>query len=180
MIAQKRPAVFLDRDGVLNRNSVVEGLPVGPTNVEEFALLPGVAHAVAKLKSAGYVVVVVTNQPDVARHRISRADLDAMHARLREDVPVDAIYVCLHDDKDGCSCRKPKAGMLFSAAGDLGIDLPASFMVGDRWRDIDAGKAAGCFTILVDHGYREPLRNAPDARVRDLTEAAALILETSR
>jgi D-glycero-D-manno-heptose 1,7-bisphosphate phosphatase len=122
-------------------------------------------------------VVVVTNQPDVARGLLPPGELAAMHAVLRSLVPVDDIRVCPHDDDDGCACRKPAPGMLHSAARDHGIDLDASVMVGDRWRDIQAGQRAGCRTVLVDHAWREQLPDAPDAVVADLADAVGWILQ---
>jgi D-glycero-D-manno-heptose 1,7-bisphosphate phosphatase len=175
----RTPAVFLDRDGVLNRILIENGSPIGPRTLEDFVLIPGAAEAVTKLKKAGYTVVVVTNQPELARRRLEPAVLERMHDRLRAAVNVDAIYVCPHDDHNQCNCRKPKAGMLLSAARDLNVDLSKSFMVGDRWRDIEAGRTAGCRTILVDYRYREPLENPPDERVSSLAEAADIILSMS-
>ncbi len=172
----RQPAAFLDRDGVLNRVLIRDGLPFGPLVASEFVLLDGVAEGVRRLKAAGYKVVVATNQPEIARGRLAPEALEAMHARLKADVPVDAIYVCPHSDDDRCACRKPKPGLLLSAARELGIDLSRSYMVGDRWRDVEAGKAAGCRTVLVDHRYREELESPPDHVVANLGEAVRLIL----
>ena len=171
-----RRAVFLDRDGVLTRSEVREGKPFAPRQLVDFELLPGVAEAVRALHGADWRLVVVTNQPDVATGKIDRSVLDAMHARLREWLPLDDIRVCLHVDADACDCRKPKPGLLLAAARELDLALADSFMVGDRWRDVSAGKAAGCRTIFVDCGYAEPLREPPDFVVRNLPEATALIL----
>lgn len=170
-------AVFLDRDGVLNRIRVERGLPVGPMTLAEFELIEGVTDAVIRLKAAGFKVVVVTNQPEISRGRLSPDVLDAMHAKLRALVPVDAIYVCPHDDRDSCGCRKPKPGMLVAAAEELGIDLQRSYMVGDRWRDVEAGKAAGCRTYLVDRGYRDNVATAPDHVAANLADAVSDILK---
>ena len=171
-----RPAVFLDRDGVLNRVSIRDGLPFGPMTLAEFVLVDGAAADVRRLKDAGYAVIVATNQPELARGRLAPAALDAMHAKLRAEVPVDAIYVCPHSDEDRCACRKPQPGLLLSAAREHGIDLNRSFMVGDRWRDVEAGKAAGCRTLLVEMGYRETLKTPPDQVVANLGEAVRKIL----
>jgi D-glycero-D-manno-heptose 1,7-bisphosphate phosphatase len=176
MRAGLQPAVFLDRDGVLNRILIEDGLPVGPHTLADFTLIEGVADHVRRLKAAGYKVLVVTNQPEIARGRLAPDALEAMHRRLRAEVPVDGIHVCPHDDKDHCACRKPKPGLLLSAAREHGIDLTRSFMVGDRWRDVEAGKAAGCRTFLVDYGYREELKTPPDRVVADLGEAVRVIL----
>jgi len=133
-----RPAVFLDRDGVLNAATLLDGRPYPPTSAAEVTILPGVPTALAALRDAGYAIVVVTNQPDVARGTRTRAGIEAIHARLRAELPVDAIYCCFHDDGDECACRKPRPGMLLEAARELSLDLAASFMVGDRWRDTEA------------------------------------------
>jgi D-glycero-D-manno-heptose 1,7-bisphosphate phosphatase len=171
-----RPAVFLDRDGVLNASVVRDGKPYPPATAAELAILPGVTAALEDLKRAGYVLLVVTNQPDVSRGTQSRAEVDAIHARLRAELPIDDIYSCFHDDDDDCGCRKPAPGMLHDGARDWDIDLAASFMVGDRWRDIDAGAAAGCRTIFVDRQYNERRPETFDARVTSMAEAAAWIL----
>lgn len=169
-------AVFLDRDGVLTRSETRDGKPFAPRRLEDLELLPGVIEATRELKSAGWRLVVVTNQPDVATGKLDRAVLDAMHERLRRELPLDDIRVCCHVDADACACRKPKPGLLLDAARELGLSLAESFMVGDRWRDVSAGKAAGCRTIFVDYGYAEALRDAPDCTVRNLPEAVRIIL----
>ena len=174
-----QPAVFLDRDGVVNRTEVRNGVPHPPQDLEDFELLAGVVEAVEQLRNAGFAVVIVTNQPDVSRGDQWRAVVEAMHDRVREALRPDSIVVCYHDDGDGCDCRKPAPGMLVSAADDLGLDLSVSFMVGDRWRDIDAGRRAGCRTVFVDRGYAERQPEAPDAVVADLPEAVTWILASS-
>lgn len=172
-----RPAVFLDRDGVLTRALVREGQAYAPVKPDEMEIAEDAHAALARLKAAGFLLVVVTNQPDVARGITRREDIETMHARLRAALPLDGCFVCLHDDADACNCRKPQSGMLLAAAAAHGIDLAASFMIGDRWRDIDAGAAAGCRTVWIDRGYRERApRNAPDARVETLANAAEWIL----
>jgi D-glycero-D-manno-heptose 1,7-bisphosphate phosphatase len=167
-------AAFLDRDGVINRAVVRRGKPYPPAGVGELEILPGVADAVARLRRAGYAVVVVTNQPDIARGTTTRATVDAIHDHMRHALGLDDIRVCPHDDVDGCDCRKPKPGLLLQAPAH---DMPASVMVGDRWRDIEAGRAAGCgVTILVDYGYDEAVPHEPDARVGSLAEAVDWLL----
>jgi D-glycero-D-manno-heptose 1,7-bisphosphate phosphatase len=128
------------------------------------------------LKAAGWQLVVVTNQPDVATGKLDRAVLDAMHERLMRELPLDAIQVCCHVDADACACRKPKPGLLLDAARERDLALPESFMVGDRWRDVSAGRAAGCRSFFIDYGYAEALRDQPDFTVRSLPEAVELIL----
>lgn len=170
-----RRAVFLDRDGVLNRALVRDGKPYPPARLEELEVLPEVPGALARLRAAGLLLVVVTNQPDVARGEQRREVVLAMHARLAAELPLDAIEACF-EDGDDAPRRKPNPGMLTDAAARLGIDLRRSFLVGDRWRDVEAGRRAGCTTLFVDRGYSEPLRSAPDLTVADLGEAADRIL----
>lgn len=167
-----RRAVFLDRDGVVNRNEVRDGRPYGPQSVDDFVVLPGVGEAAAALRAAGYLVIVATNQPGLARETV-----EAMHAKMRRTVPLDDILVCPHAEADNCDCRKPKPGLLLDAAREHGISLPDSWMVGDRWRDVEAGKAAGCRTVFIDHGYtNEPRPRDPDVVVRSLAEALPFLL----
>ncbi|HSN24828.1 MAG TPA: HAD family hydrolase [Kofleriaceae bacterium] len=170
------PAVFLDRDGVINAAVVRDGRPYPPASAADLAILPGVVAALGDLRAAGFQLVVVTNQPDVRRGTQSREAVEAIHDKLRAELPLDAIYCCFHDDEDHCACRKPAPGLLLDAARDRALDLPASFMVGDRWRDTDAGAAAGCRTVFVDHGYSERRPASFDHRVTSLPEAAAWIL----
>jgi D-glycero-D-manno-heptose 1,7-bisphosphate phosphatase len=169
-------AVFLDRDGVLNKAVVRDGRPYPPSSLAELELLPGVEAALHRLRAEGCRLVVVTNQPDVARGAQSQKTVELMHAWLRERLPLDDIRVCYHDDRDDCSCRKPRPGLLLDAARDHHIDLTRSFMVGDRWRDVEAGRRAGCRTVLVDCCYDEPLPNPPDARVASLSQAVDWIV----
>ena len=180
--AGDRRAVFLDRDGVINRALTRDGKPFAPTSLAEFEILPGVTDACGKLKQAGYLLVVATNQPDVGRGTLNGQLVEEIHARMVSEIPIDRVEVCYHSGQEAseCECRKPKPGMLLRAARTLGIDLRASWMVGDRWRDIDCGHAAGCRTILIDYGYAEGLRQAPDFRVRSLSEAADIILDPAR
>lgn len=174
-----KSAVFLDRDGVINRALTRDGEPYPPSSLAEFEILPGVAEACAKLKQAGYLLVVGTNQPDVGRGTLKQEVVEAIHADLCRRLPIDRVEVCYHPGKQDseCDCRKPKPGMLLRAARELSIDLARSFMVGDRWRDIDCGHAAGVTTILIDYGYAESLRKSPHHRVGSLAEAANLILD---
>jgi D-glycero-D-manno-heptose 1,7-bisphosphate phosphatase len=169
-------AVFLDRDGVLNRAEVRNGLPYPPAGAEDVAVLPGVEVACRRLAEAGWMLFVVTNQPDIARGTSSRAEVDAINAKVVAGLPVAEVLVCPHDDVDACDCRKPRPGMLLDAAQRWNLDLAASVMVGDRWRDVEAGRAAGTRTIFIDEGYAEELRSEPDHIVADLTEAADLVL----
>ena len=171
-----RRAVFLDRDGVINRAVVRAGRPYPPDSLKDLEILPGVPEALARLREAGFVNVIVTNQPDVANGRQQREVVEAMHEFLLSRFPVDAVKVCYHVDADNCACRKPRPGMLLEAAGELGIDLAASFMVGDRWRDVAAGQAAGCKCFFLDYGYAEKRPEKPYVPVKSLLEAGDLIL----
>lgn len=150
-----RSAAFLDRDGVINRAFVRAGKPHPPANLGELEVLPGVARSLERLREAGFLSIVVTNQPDVARGATPRSAVEAINARLSEELALDAIYVCWHDDSDACSCRKPQPGLLLQAARDCNVDLKKSFMVGDRWRDIEAGQRAGCRTVWINRNYDE-------------------------
>ena len=170
-------AVFLDRDGVLNANIERDGRPVAPTTLAEFQLIPEMAEAVRQLKQAGVLVAVVTNQPDVAAGRTPRAIVEAMNARLCAAMPLDVVKVCYHRDEDACACRKPRPGMILEAARQHGIDLAASYMVGDRWRDIEAGRQAGCRTIFVDYGFQQDGPVRPDRIVDSPIKAIEYILE---
>jgi D-glycero-D-manno-heptose 1,7-bisphosphate phosphatase len=174
-------AVFLDRDGVLNRAFVREGKPYPPSGLHDLEILPDAPAALALLKASGFLLLVVTNQPDVARGAQDRATVENIHAVLRRALPIDDFFVCYHDDVDLCDCRKPKPGLLLQAARKHGLDLHGSFLIGDRWRDIDAGHTVGCRTVWIDRNYaeREPEHRA-DARVRSCLEAAEWIINVAR
>jgi len=171
-----RRAVFLDRDGVLNRAFVRGGKPRPPANLDELEILAGVAPALQRLKKADFVLVGITNQPDVARGDTHREIVEAINASLLAALPLDDILVCYHDDRDACDCRKPKPGLLLEASRRFEVDLGASFMVGDRWRDVAAGRSAGCRTVFVDYSYAEPRPERPDLIVRSLAAAVSWIL----
>jgi D-sedoheptulose 7-phosphate isomerase len=177
---QLRPAVFLDRDGVINRAIVRDGKPYPPASLEEFEILPQGASSLLDLKARGFALFVITNQPDVARGTQTRQAIEAMHLALASSLPIDDIFVCYHDDSDHCACRKPQPGLLLEAQRKHNVDLSRSFVVGDRWRDIDAGHKAGCKTILIDYGYRErKSAQPPEATVPSLREAADWIIRSS-
>ena len=172
-----RRAVFLDRDGVLNRAIVRNGKPYPPRNLAEVDILDGVSEAVASLQRAGFLTVVVTNQPDVARGTTPRDLVDTINNRMKAELGLDAVLTCFHDNAENCDCRKPKAGLLLQARDAYGLDLASSFMIGDRWRDIEAGINAGCRTAFIDYHYDEPRppRHA-DFVCGSLKEAATWIL----
>lgn len=173
----KKHAVFLDRDGTLNRALTGADGTRPPHTVEEFELLPGVEEGCRALRSAGYLLVVVTNQPDVGRGELSRAAVEAINARLVRLLPIDRVEVCYDSGRgEPSEFRKPAPGMLLKAAGELGLDLARCWMVGDRWRDVDCGRNAGVRTIFIDVGAAEPLRSKPDFTVRDFSAAVSVIL----
>jgi D-glycero-D-manno-heptose 1,7-bisphosphate phosphatase len=171
-------AVFLDRDGVLNRAVVRDNKPYPPRNVAELEILPGVSEGLRRLKGAGYLLIVVSNQPDVARGTVTTDTVEGINQALGGSLPIDEFRMCYHDSSAGCDCRKPKPGMLLEAAAKWNIDLSRSFMIGDRWRDTEAGEAAGCSTIFIDYGYDEKQPERVDYRATSLAEAAKIILET--
>ena len=179
--SEVRRAVFLDRDGVINRALERDGKPYPPTTLAEFEMLPEVPAACAKLKAAGFLLIVATNQPDVGRGTLKREIVEEIHTHMAAHLPIDRVEVCFHSGKglSDCDCRKPKPGMLFRAAAALNIDLAQSWMVGDRWRDVDCGHAAGCKTVFIDRGYVEDLKQKPDFSARNLSEAADIILAHS-
>lgn len=169
-------AVFLDRDGVINCAVVRHGKPYPPPDLASVRILSGVAAALRKLRQAGFVLIVVTNQPDVVRGTTARETVETINAHLASRLPLDEFRTCYHDSSDDCECRKPRPGALLAAAREHGIDLQQSYMVGDRWRDMEAGQRAGCKTIFVDYGYAEKQPDHFDYRVKSLPEASQLIL----
>lgn len=172
-----RAAVFLDRDGVLNEPIVRDGLPYPPQHADDLVICDGAPSALEALSRAGFALICVTNQPDVARGTMPAETLAEINIRLRSQLPLDDVLVCQHDDADACSCRKPKPGLVHEAARRHGLDPSRSYFVGDRWRDVEAGAAARCRTVLVDRGYAERAPSVPpDARVSSVAEAAAWIL----
>lgn len=176
--SEVRRAVFLDRDGVINRALERDGKPYPSASLDEFEIFPEVPEACHRLKQAGFLLVVATNQPDVGRGTLKQEAVEEIHAEMRRQLPLDRVEVCYHPGKglSDCDCRKPRPGMLLRAAHELNIDLTQSWMVGDRWRDVDCGHAAGCRTIFIDRGYAEDLKQPPDFCAKNLREAAEIIL----
>jgi D-glycero-D-manno-heptose 1,7-bisphosphate phosphatase len=170
----KRRAVFLDRDGVLVRAAPAKGYAYGPVTLEDFSLFPNLTEPVERLRLAGFLTILATNQPAIARGQMSWETLNEMHRRLREVVPLDDVEICPHSDADRCACRKPKPGMLMAAAEKFDLDLAASFFVGDTHRDVEAALAAGATPILIDRSYNQGLLVA--YRVKDMAEAVRVIL----
>lgn len=171
-----RRAVFLDRDGVINRALIRGGKPYPPRHLNELRILPGVREACRSLREAGYLLILATNQPDIARGTADLAEVARMHDHLRRYLRLDGVKLCPHDDADGCECRKPKPGLLLEAAREWAIDLSASYFIGDRWRDIEAGQRAGCRAVFIDYHYDERRPGPPFTPVKSLREAAALVL----
>jgi D-glycero-D-manno-heptose 1,7-bisphosphate phosphatase len=170
-------AVFLDRDGVLNKPVIRDGKPYPPATVTETVLMEDASRSLTSLKALGFLLIVVTNQPDVRRGTTPREAVEEIHQRLMAELPLTEILACFHDDQDDCGCRKPLPGMLLDAAARHGILLRNSYLIGDRWRDIDAGAAAGCTTILIDYGYNErSSTHRPDTHVCSLTQAVNWIV----
>ncbi len=172
-----RAAVFLDRDGVINEPVIRCGRPYPPETIAELRVPSTVREACRELSSARLALVCVTNQPDIARGTQDLFTVSAMNEQLRELLNLDEVVVCPHDDGDYCFCRKPRPGMILDAATRLNLDLPRSVTVGDRWRDIEAGRAAGTWTVLIDHGYSERRSDNPDLIVKGLKEAVPWIID---
>ena len=166
-------AIFLDRDGVINKVLFRDGLPVSPRSIEELVLNDGIREAVSEFRKHGFKIIVITNQPDIARRKVPVEALDGMTRQMKQELPIDDVFMCLHDDGDECSCRKPKPGLLLQAAQKWDIYLPESFFIGDTWKDVEAGRSAGCKTVLLDASYNQEV--APDLRVKSLSEAVEMI-----
>lgn len=171
-----RRAVFLDRDGVINQAIVVNGKPYPPSNLDAMKILPGVEQALHTLSEEGFLLIVITNQPDVARGTMRRDTVEEINHHLESCLPIDDFRTCFHDTSDACECRKPLPGALLAAASEHNIDLLKSYMVGDRWRDMEAGQQAGCSTIFIDYGYDEKQPTSVDFRVKSLLEASKIIV----
>jgi D-glycero-D-manno-heptose 1,7-bisphosphate phosphatase len=169
-------AIFLDRDGVINRAIVREGKPYPPASLEELEILEGVRPALARLKQSGFLLFVVTNQPDVARGSQTKEAVERIHEFLAAELPLDGIFACYHDESFPCACRKPSPGLLLQAADRYDVDLPASYMIGDRWKDIAAGQAAGCTTIFIDYHYAEKQPDPPFKTAYSLFDSLRYIL----
>jgi D-glycero-D-manno-heptose 1,7-bisphosphate phosphatase len=171
-------AIFLDSDGVLNTAPIIDGKPAAPTNVNELEIPAEVKPALMKLKTAGYLLICVTNKPDVERGLMTQQAVDDIYAKMRSDLPLDDVFICYKENSD---CYKPKPGLLLTAAKKYTIDLISSYMIGDRWRDIGAGQNAGCKTIWIDRGYAEKKPNpAANYTAHSFSEAVQWILQEDR
>jgi D-glycero-D-manno-heptose 1,7-bisphosphate phosphatase len=176
-VTPRRAAIFLDRDGVLNRAVVRDGRPHPPADIHELEIPDDAREALRRLRCAGFALVCVTNQPDVARGAQRREVVEMINAALAAELPLDDVFVCYHDEADNCACRKPKPGLLIQAAEKHKLDLFSSYLIGDRWKDVEAGRRAGCVTILVGSGWSEtPVGPGPDRVTDSLAEAAEWIL----
>ena len=171
-----KKAVFLDRDGVVNKALVVNGKPYSPRLVEEVEIIPGVAQSVLELKKEGFEIIVITNQPDIARKKVTTEIIKEIHDFIKKETGITEFYFCPHDDIDSCKCRKPKDGLITQAATDLKIDLNQSFLVGDRWKDITAGQIAGCKCFFINENYSENMPSMPYTEVKSLKDATWKIL----
>ena len=172
------PAVFLDRDGIINRAVVRDGRPYPPAGLKDVEIIPGAVSSIKRLAENGYIMIGITNQPDVARGTQSREIVEAINAMIQSRLPLREIFVCYHDNIDNCDCRKPKPGLILMAAEKHGVDLSRSWMVGDRWKDIAAGKAAGLKTIFVNYHYNERYEGPlADFTVDDMAKVADIILQ---
>lgn len=168
-------AVFLDRDGVLNKVKLINGRPHPPSEVREVEILEGVKEAIALLKTENFILVVITNQPDVARGQTTQLRVDKINSFIGNSLGIENFYTCSHDDHDDCDCRKPAPGLIFRAASELDLDISKSYFVGDRWRDIAASQAAGCRAFFIDYSYTEQQPQMPFTRVSSLFEAVQFI-----
>ena len=170
-------AVFLDRDGVINQALVLDGKPYSPKTIKEFKLLDGVIESINLLRNFGFEIVVVTNQPEVSRGNIDLIFVEEIHNQIQKFTQINNYYICPHDDEDQCECRKPKSGLLVKAAKELNLDLTKCFLVGDRWKDIQAGQEVGCQCFFINYKYAESLPSQPFSEVQSLFEATKIILK---
>lgn len=172
------PAIFLDRDGIINRAIIRDGKPYPPSRLDELEIIPGSVPSLSRLADFGYVLIGVTNQPDVARGTQSREIVESFNSMIRTKLPVREIFVCYHDDSDNCNCRKPRPGLILQAMEKYGLDISRSWMIGDRWKDIAAGQAVGLKTIFVDYHYAEAYKgDSADFAVEDTVYLADIILK---
>lgn len=169
-------AIFFDRDGVINRSIIKNNKPYPPKNLEELELIDGIHLLMWRLKQKGFLIFVITNQPDVSRGTQTKSMVEALNTNIKKELPINEIFTCYHDDKNNCECRKPKSGFILQAKDKYDIDLKQSFVIGDRWKDIQAGKSAGCLTIFIDYGYDEELKCKPDYKVKNIKEIEGVIL----
>jgi D-glycero-D-manno-heptose 1,7-bisphosphate phosphatase len=168
-------AVFLDRDGVIIETKVEFGRPIAIRKKNEIKMLGDATKGIKLLLNSGFELVIITNQPDVAKGITPIEHVNQIHKEISRLTGLKHFYICSHADSDSCECRKPKPGLLISASENLNLDLDNSFLIGDRWRDIASGQKAGCRCYFIDYGYNEAQPNPPFTRVHTLFEAATLI-----
>lgn len=169
-------AVFFDRDGVINKSIVKNNKPYPPSSISEFVWNGNIIEIIEKLNQKGYKTIIFTNQPDVARGTQSLEKVEEIHDKIKKETLIDEIYSCYHDSQDNCDCRKPKPGMLLSAQKKYGINLKQSYVIGDRWKDIEAGKQVGCKTIFIDYNYDEKISSKPDYTVANINAVERILL----
>ena len=172
-----RPCIFLDRDGVINEVNLIQGKPHPPGNLGQLKILPDVNDSLTSLKNAGYLLIIITNQPDVARGTTSKVTVEKINEFISNALPIDDIYTCFHDEGDYCDCRKPLPGAIIAAKKKWKINLEESFMIGDRWKDMEAGIAAGCKTVFIDYNYSEKRPQSFNFSADNLQGATSLILK---
>lgn len=170
-------AIFLDRDGVINKALVKNGKPFPPHTLDDLEILPKVKESLEALRNSNWLNIVVTNQPDVARGKVKKEEVEKINNHLKNILPINSIYTCYHDDRDLCGCRKPQPGILTLAAKKYNINLEESYMIGDRWSDIEAGKKAGCKTFFIDYNYNEEKPTGFTYKIKSLADAAEIILK---
>ena len=166
--------------GVLNSTRVENGRPFAPTHFKDFHLFKEALATTVALKKAGFLLVVVTNQPDVGNGITDCSEVKKMNEHLIDVLPIDRVKVCFHSQTDDCYCRKPRPGMLIETIEEYDIDPYRSFMIGDRWSDVQAGNAVNCSTIFLERGYSEQKQFSADYVCRNLTEATTYILNLIR
>ena len=167
-----KKAIFFDRDGVINKVVFRNGnyqKPIAPWNINEFKIFPGIKKSFCNLKNLGFKIFVVTNQPDIAKGIIDSCFVSRLNKIILQELPVDEIAVCPHEDKNMCDCRKPKPGMIVSLSKKWGVDCKNSFLVGDSWKDIEAGETAQCTTMLLERHYNTHVK--ADYKIKNLCQA---------
>lgn len=179
MKLKKNKAIFLDRDGIINKVIIRNGKPSSPRRFEEFRFLPNVKKNLKIFKKMGFLNIIFTNQPDVSRGFLEIEELEKMHKLIAEKLPVDDIKFCPHDDSDNCPCRKPKPGLILQAVKKWSIDLKKSYVIGDSWKDMGAGRAASCQTIMIKRKYNKDLKDY-NFKVNSLKEAIEIIKKLNK
>ena len=168
---RNRKAIFLDRDGTLNKAYIENGLPISPSSLNKFKIIKGVKKSINRLKKLNFLCILITNQPDVFRGKISKKTVVKMNSYIKKKIKLEDMFVCYHDNEHNCSCRKPKPGLLVKASKKWKIDLKKSFMIGDRWKDILAGKKVGCKTIFINNNYKNDKKVKADFTFKSLLKA---------